>query len=307
MSPLRDALADYLAMRRALGYKLERDGKLLAQFLDYLDQRDETRITTGLAVAWATLPTGGGGWHTSRLTVTRGFARYLHAIDPTVEVPAPGLLPERPRRATPFLYSEQQIAGLLAACDTLRTPHRAATYRILFGLLAVTGMRVGEAIGLDRLDFDDAHGAVIVRGAKHGKSRELPLHPSAVDAVSRYLRRGDRPTRAAGEPALLVSSAGTRLLITNVQSTFRTLRDRGAIKPRSRSCRPTIHNLRHTFAVRTILDGYRENADIGPRLALLSTYLGHVDPAKTYWYLEAAPELMHHAGERLERHLGAGS
>lgn len=307
MSPLHDALADYLAMRRALGYKLERAEKLLAQFLDYLEQHGEPQITTRVALAWATLPPGGGGWHCSRLSVARGFARYLHAIDATVEVPAADLLPERPRRATPFLYSDEEIAALLAACETLRTPHRAATYRILFGLLAVTGMRVGEAIGLDRADFHDGHGALIVRGAKNGKSRELALHPSAVDAIGRYLRRGDRPTLASGEPALLVSGAGTRLLITNVQSTFRILRDRAGIRPRSRSCRPTIHNLRHTFAVRTILDAYRENADIGPRLALLSTYLGHVDPAKTYWYLEAAPELMQHAGERLERHLGAGS
>lgn len=307
MSPLRDALADYLAMRRALGYKLERDGKLLAQFLDYLDDRGESQISTDLAVAWATLPAGGGGWHSSRLQVARGFARYLHALDPTVEVPPAGLLPERPRRATPFLYSDEQIAALLAACDTLGTPHRAATYRTLFGLLAVTGMRVGEAIGLDRPDFHDGHGVLIVRHGKHGKSRGLPLNPSVVDAVGCYLHRSDRPCRASGEPALLVSGAGTRLLITNVQSTFRMLRDRAAIKPRSRSCQPRIHDLRHTFAVRTILDGYRQNADIGPRLALLSTYLGHVDPAKTYWYLEAAPELMQHAGERLERYLGAGS
>lgn len=304
MSPLLESLADYLAMRRALGYGLRRQEKLLRQFLAWLAERGEERITSELALVWATLPAGEGAWHSYRLQAVRGFARYLHAIDEAVEVPAAELLPDRPHRATPYLYSDDQVAALMAAAEALGTPHRVATMRTLIGLLAATGMRVGEAISLDRSDLDREHGALLVRAGKLGKIRELALQRSVVEALGRYLRRPDRPRPAAPTEALLVSAAGTRLLISNVQSTFRALRDRAGIEARSASCRPRIHSLRHTFAVNTILDGYRLGEDVGPRLALLATYLGHVDPSSTYWYLEAAPELMALAGERLERYLG---
>lgn len=307
MSALRDSLSDYLAMRRSLGYKLERTGKLLAQFLTHLEQRDQERVTTELALAWATEPAGGASWHAQRLCAVRGFSGYLHAIDPTVEVPAIDLLPDRPHRATPYLYSDDQIAALIAAAGALRTPHRVATLRTVIGLLAATGMRVGEAISLDRSDLDREHGVLLVRAAKLGKTRELPLHPSVVDALLRYLRRRDRPRPVAPSEALLVSSAGTRLLYYNVQNTFHRLVERAGLQSRSAGCRPRLHDLRHTFAVNTVLDGYRADMDVGPRLALLATYLGHVDPGKTYWYLEAAPELMALAGERLERYLGGPS
>jgi integrase len=305
MSPLSESLADYLAMRRALGYRLERAAKLLAQFLGYLEERGEQQISTELALAWATVPAGGGSWHSYRLSAVRGFARYLHAIDAAVEVPAADLLPDRPHRATPYLYSDAQIAALIAAAATLATPHRVATLQAMIGLLSVTGMRVGEAIALDRCDLDARNGSLVIREAKFGKSRELPLDQSVVDALRRYLRRRDRPQAQAPTPALLVSSAGTRLLYTNVQNTFHRLVQRAGLQPRSANCRPRLHDLRHTFAVATILDGYRAHGDVGPRLALLATYLGHVDPGKTYWYLEAAPELMQLAAGRLERHLGA--
>lgn len=308
MSPLRQALADYLAVRRALGYKLARAEKLLAQFLTYLEDLGEERPSTETALAWATLPTGTDrSWGSYRLSIVRGFAAHLRAIDSTTEVPPASLLPWRACRATPYLYSAQDVAALIAAAATLRTPHRVATYRTLIGLLAVTGMRVGEAIGLDRGDFDSINGLLIVRKGKFGKSRELPLHPSAVDALRHYLTRRDRPRSAARAPALLVSTAGTRLLYCNVQCTFRHLVRRAGLEPRSASCRPRLHDLRHSFAVHTVLDGYRGGGDPGARLPLLSTYLGHVDPGKTYWYLSAAPELLALAGSRLERHLGGGS
>ena len=168
-------------------------------------------------------------------------------------------------------------------------------------------MRIGEAISLDRGDFDAANGLLIIRNGKFGKSRELPLHPSTVTALGEYLDRGDRPRQPRHVPALLVSIAGTRLLYTNVWPTFHQLVCQAGLKPRSAACRPRIHDMRHGFAVRTILDGYRGGGDPEARLALLSTYLGHVDPAKTYWYLSAAPELLELAGERLERRLGGGS
>ncbi|MDX8522402.1 tyrosine-type recombinase/integrase [Mesorhizobium dulcispinae] len=187
------------------------------------------------------------------------------------------------------------------------TPHREATYRTLIGLLAVTGMRVGEAIGLDRDDFDAVGGGLTIRRGKSGKSRELALHPSTVAALGNYLRRRDQPRRPPNTPALFVSPAGTRLLYVNVQNTFQKLVCRVGIAPRSAGCRPRLHDLRHAFAVRTLLDAYRDGGDPGRRLAPLSTYLGHVDPGKTYWYLSAAPELLQLAGDRLERRIGGGA
>jgi len=171
----------------------------------------------------------------------------------------------------------------------------------LIGLLAATGMRVGEAIGLDHDDFDAAHGMVTIRHGKFDKARALPLHPSTVAALDDYLRRNDRP-RHAGMPTLLISSTGKRLRYTVVQPIFHKLLHQCGIAPRSATCRPRIHDLRHSFAVSTIVDDYRSGAP-GSRLAILSTYLGHADPGDTYWYLSAAPELLGLAGERLERHL----
>jgi integrase len=308
MSALAQSLADYLAVRRALGYKLVRPGKLLAQFLEFLEDAGAPMITTDLALRWATLPAGAGGcWWSYRLGAVRGFAAHLHTIDPACEVPPADLLAYRPSRRTPYIYTEPQILALMAASEMLRTEHRAMTYRTLIGLLSVTGMRIGEAIRLDRGDIDTEHALLIVHDSKFGKSRQLPLHPSTTDALSRYLRRGDRPTPAAPTAAVFVSSAGTRLLYCAVQHTFAGLLDCAGMPPRSAACRPRLHDIRHTFAVRSVLDAYRSNADVNARLPLLSTYLGHVNPGCTYWYLQAAPELLGLAGERLEQHLQGGA
>lgn len=307
MSALRQAPADYLAMRRALGYTLVRSEKLLAQFLTYLEAQGEDHLTTKTALAWAMLPAGADrSWMSARLSVVRRFATHLRGIEPATEVP-PCDLPGRSCRATPYLYSQEDVIALMTATAALRTPHREATYRTLIGLLAVTGMRVGEAIGLDRDDFDAVGGGLTIRRGKSGKSRELALHPSTVAALGNYLRRRDRPRRPLNTPALFVSPAGTRLLYVNVQNTFQKLVCRVGIAPRSAGCRPRLHDLRHAFAVRTLLDAYRDGGDPGRRLALLSTYLGHVDPGKTYWYLSAAPELLQLAGDRLERRIGGGA
>lgn len=308
MSALRQALADYLAMRRALGYTLARSEKLLDQFLTYLEAQGEEHLTTKTALAWATLPAGADrDWMSSRLSVVRAFATHLRGLDPATEVPPRDLLPGRSHRATPYLYSEEDVIALMTATAALRTPHREATYRTLIGLLAVTGMRIGEAISLDRGDFDAGGDVLTIRLGKSGKSRELPLHPSTVAALGNYLRRRDRPRQRPDMPALFVSPTGTRLLYTNVQNTFQKLVRRVGITPRSAACRPRLHDLRHAFAVRTLLHAYRDGSDPGRQLALLSTYLGHVDPAKTYWYLSAAPELLQLAGDRLERQIGGGA
>jgi integrase/recombinase XerD len=303
---LHDALGDYLTMRRALGYRLVRPEKLRNQFLDHIDAAGATTVTSDAALAWSCLPAGGDvNWWAYRLSVLRGFATYLYTLDPTTEIPATDLLPWRARRASPYLYSTADIAALLTAAQSLSTPLRRATIATLIGLLAVTGMRVGEAIALDRADLDKQHGLLVVRHGKFGKTRELVLHDSTVTALRNYLRDRDRLHPALSSPALLISTAGTRLLYGNVHWTFHRLVQQAGLVARSASCRPRIHDLRHSFAVAAMLDAYATGQDGQVRLTLLSTYLGHVDPAGTYWYLSASPELLALAGQRLE-HSRAG-
>ena len=301
MSALRQSLADYLSLRRSLGYQLERPEKLLGQFLDYLDERGASTITTDLALSWARLPHDASPlWWAHRLTVVRGFAGYLHVLDEVHEVPPTDVLPWKSHRANPFLYTDAEIAALLRAAATLRFPLRVATYRTLIGLLVVTGMRVGEAIDLDADDFDNDRGVLLIRKGKGGATRQLPLHASTTAAVRAYLQRRDRRSTAR-TTALLISPAGTRLLYCNVQWTFQKLLRQAGIEARSSSCRPRIHDLRHSFAVSSLLDAYTRDLDIDRRLTLLATYLGHRSPAGTYWYLSAAPELLAAALERLDR------
>lgn len=304
MSLLRQALTDYLTIRRALGYKLEGHGKLLAQFVTYLEEQRANTVTTELAVAWATLPAGGPSWWGNRLTVARGFATYLRSIDGAAEVPPVGLLPAGSCRATPYLYSDEEISALMTAARTLRFPLRVATWQTLIGLLAVTGLRVGEAIRLDRDDIDWDHGLLVVRKGKFGKSREVPLHETTLRALRAYLRQRDRLHPGPSSPALFISMAGTRLRCPDVNRTFLRLVRHAGLKRRSASCRPRLHDMRHALAVRTLLEAYQAGSDVQVRLSLLSTYLGHVDPSSTYWYLSAAPELLALAAQRLDHHLG---
>jgi integrase/recombinase XerD len=309
MTPLAQALTDYLTIRRSLGYKLERAGKLLGRFVAYLNDVGAHTVTTEQALAWATMPSGADpNWLAHRLLVVRGFASYLHTIDPAAEVPPADLLPARPCRATPYLYSDGDIAALIAAAGTLRSPLRAMTYKTLIGLLAVTGLRIGEAIRLDRDDIDWDHALLIVRDSKFGKSREIPLHETTVRALRDYSReRNQLYCGRPSVPAVFISTAGSRLLYCNVNWTFLRLVRRAGLKPRSGSCRPRLHDIRHSFAVRSLLEAYQTGSDVKVRLSLLSTYLGHVDPGATYWYLSAAPELLALAGQRLDDHLGGGS
>jgi integrase/recombinase XerD len=306
---LREALVDYLALRRALGYRLARPAKLLNQFLDYLNttraDEDAEVVTVTAALDWARLPAGGEGsnWWAYRLSVVRGFATYLHALNPAHEVPPAGMLPQRPQRAVPYLYSETGIAALLAVTGSLRSPLRRATFATLIGLLAVTGIRVGEAIALDRRDVDLTTGRLLVRHGKFDKARELALHPTTVAALRWYQRQRDQLAPPTGTSAFLVSATGTRLLYCNVHATFHRLVKLAGLTPHSGACRPRIHDLRHSFAVTSMLEAYAAGQDGQTRLSLLSTWLGHVHPHSTYWYLSASPELMAAAGQRLEAHL----
>jgi len=203
----------------------------------------------------------------------------------------------------PYLYADSEVLALMDAASIIPTAHRAATLRWLIGLLAVTGMRIGEAIRLDRGDIDHEHELLIVRDSKFGKSRELALHPSTLRELRRYLRRRDRPVPAEPTAAVFTSAAGTRLTYCNVHLAFKRIANHAGLQPRSAACRPRPHDLRHTFAVNTVLDAYRDGAEVQARLPLLSTYLGHVNPGSTYWYLQAAPELLALAGQRLDDHL----
>ena len=306
MSNLRAELDNYLAIRRAVGFKLHRTGLLLADFVGYLEEHQSDTITTDSALAWASLPRDGSSeWWGYRLSVVRAFARHLHAIDPRHEVPPTGLWPAKSHRATPYLYSDADIAALMAAAHQFRSPLRAATFETLVGLLAVTGLRIGEALRLDRDDVDLDDGVLRIREAKFGKSREVPLHPSTVEALAAYTRRRDELFPRPRDPSFFVSTAGTRLLYCNAHLGWLDLVRRAGLKPRSAKCRPRPHDLRHGFAVRTLLGWYRDGDDVAARMPLLSTYLGHVHPANTYWYLSAAPELLTLVAARLDAAAGA--
>jgi integrase/recombinase XerD len=305
MSPLRQALADYLGLRRALGYKLDHTERMLGSFVSYLEQRHVETVTIEHALVWATFPAGAtASWRAMRLSAVRGFAAHLRATNAATEVPPPGLIPQGQHRAVPYLYSDADIQALVRAAAAHRQRPCAATYTALISLLAVSGMRVGEAIALDTNDFDDNRGVLTIREAKLGKSRLLPLHPTSVAGLRQYLHRRDqlrpRPTSAA----LFISLAGTRLDYTSVHKTFRCLARRAGLAPRSARCRPRIHDLRHSFAVASLLDWYRRGEDVAAMFPRLSTYLGHVDPKDTYWYLSAAPELLALACDRLDASTG---
>ena len=307
MSALRHALADYLSVRRALGSTLDRQEKLLGQFVTYLEQHHDETITIDNAVAWATLPGGSGWWHALRLSAVRRFAVYLHNIDDRTQVPPPGLIAHGTHRATPYLYSDAEIRALVHAASSLGNPVYATTFPALISTLAVTGMRFGEAIALDVNDFDDANGILTVRAGKFGKSRLLPLHPSAVDGLRRYLiwrNQFVQHNDLVDSGVLFVSNVATRLDHSRAQRTWRRIRRLAGLTPRSGNCRPRAHDLRHSFAVSTMLDWYRRGEDVAALLPTLSTYLGHTDPKHTFWYLSAAPELLALAGQRLDAYLG---
>lgn len=201
----------------------------------------------------------------------------------------------------PYLYSPAEVTALMTAAGGIRTPLRAATYQTLIGLLAASGMRAGEAIGLDRGDLDSGQGLLTIRSAKFGKSRQLPLHPSALQALAGYAQLRDRECPRPASPAFFVSVTGTRLIYKNVHFTFHQLTKAAGLQPRSAACRPRIHDLRHAFAVTALARWYADGSDVAARLPLLSTWLGHADPAGTYWYLTGTPELLALAAARLDQ------
>jgi integrase len=305
MSSLSGHVDDYLRLRRALGFKLERTGQLLPQLVVFLEAAGAATITSELAIAWARLPERARPKHwAQRLAIARGFARYLQTIDPTTEVPPPGVFPARRHRPTPYLWSEIDICRLLEGARTLVPPLRAATHEALFGLLAASGMRIGEAIGLQHDDVDLDTGVITIREAKFDRSRLVPLHPTVTEALRRYAGERDRLCPRPRSAAFFLSGIGTALNHSGVSKTFRTITT--AIGVRTETVHPRAHDLRHSFAVRTLIRWHQSGLNVENHIAVLSTYLGHVSPADTYWYLSASPELMELAAQRLQARFGAG-
>jgi len=304
MKTHKETIEDYLALRRGLGFKLRSAGLALLDFGAFLDREQAPHITNERALRWAMLPRKcqPALW-AARLRYVRGFARHRRATDPRTEIPPASLLPFRPGRARPYLYSEQEIQRLLAAATALPPLNglRGATYYCLFGLLAVTGLRISEAIALEPCDVDLQQGVLTIRGAKFGKSRLVPLHVSTQRVLARYARQRDRWLGASSPPRFLVNDHGRSLESSNVRRVFyRLSRQIGLRGPTDRHG-PRLHDFRHRFAVRTLMRWYRSGQDAERRLPVLSTYLGHAHIADTYWYLSAHPQLMGLAKQRLEK------
>ncbi len=305
MNPLRESIQDYLALRRSLGFKLRDAGICLAKFAAFLETRGATHITTQLALEWAQQsPSADPSTWAQRLSYVRGFARHHVASDPQTEIPPPGLLPFRPHRARPYLYSEEEIAHLLRCAQELPPVGglRPLTYHCLLGLLSVTGLRIGEAIRLQLEDVNLQEGLLTICGTKFGKCRLVPIHWSTQEVLARYRACRDRcVANSIASSFFFITSRGHHLDIGDVHRTFYKLSHRIGLRAVTASHGPRLHDFRHRFAVQTLLRWYRSGEDAERRLPVLSTYLGHVHVADTYWYLSACPELMAQAVARLER------
>ena len=298
---LREVLEEYLALRRALGFILAETSRMLHKFVAYAEREGASFITTDLALRWAVQPHWQPPQWASYLSMVRRFARYVSTYDTRTEIPPFGLLPYRARRMQPYLYTDEELAHLIGAARKLPSPLglRAATYATLFGLLAVTGMRVSEPVGLDRDDVDLNWGILTIRRTKFGKSRIIPLHASTREALRQYANLRDRVF--PGTRSFFVAEHGGRLNANIVQRTFVRLSRQIGLRGPTDSHGPRLHDLRHRFAVETLIRWYREGVDVERHLPELSTYLGHVHVADTYWYITAVPELLRLATLRLER------
>ncbi len=304
MKTLAVHLDNYLKLRRQLGFKLRVGGILLRNFVRFAEKQRTSFVTTKLALRWATQPVElQPVQKANRLGVVRRFAEYLSTLDPRTEVPAQKLLPYQFRRREPHIYRKEDILRLIEATRHIdpANPIKGASYATLIGLLAVTGMRVGEAIGLDTDDVDLSRGVVTVRRAKGDKSRLVPLHPSSQEALRQYASLRDEVFPRPSGSNFFVSERGTRLRHCSVNRWFLLVASQlGLRKPGDRRG-PRIHDLRHHFAIQTMLRWYRSKTDVEAHLPDLSTYLGHVHVRHTYWYLLAVPELLRLATQRCER------
>ena len=306
MNALRKNLEEYITFRQKLGFKFVRDAIDLRTFVAFLEARQATFITQRLALDWAlAIRTGKSMYRAKRLGLVRGFARYVSAIDPRTEVPADGLLCGKYERATPYIYSEAQIARLVQTAATLSSKDglRPFSYSTLLGLLAVTGMRVGEVVALDCADVDFNEAVLTVRAGKFGKSRFIPIHTSMADRLRAYAQRREQVHLNPSSASFFLSDSGRRLTTCMVRWTFIRLSRQIGLRAVTDSSGPRLHDLRHTFAVRTLANWYHTGVSVEPQIPVLSAYLGHGKVTDTYWYLSAVPELLCAANTRLARFL----
>jgi integrase len=307
MSALRRALKRYLRMRRGVGYRYNTEARHLDEFVAFMEAAQATVITRKLAMDWITQAQR-TSWP-QRLSAVRGFARHLSSFEPDTETPPAGIFPS-PKRARPYIYTAQQIERLLEATLSWGQARdlNPWTYHCLFGLLAATGMRLGEAISLRRADVDIPAEILTLRDTKGGKDRLVPVHPTVTQALADYAARRDACPACRKSPWFFVLRQGQRLRPQYAQRVFTgVLRRIGLRDPEPRSRGPRLHDLRHSFAVTTLLRWYRAGEDVGRLLPTLSTYLGHSKIRDTYWYLSACPELMGQAASRLEARWGTAS
>lgn len=288
----------YLSVRRSLGYDLRTDERILRRFVRFADQEGASRIDTALFLRWdAGLPDVGTSTRSARFGKVRLFVQWLSGIDSAHEVPPRGLLPDRSGRQRPYIYSEGEIASIIAAAKALPSIYglRGLTCSTLFGLIAVAGLRISEALALDDDDLDAGDGVLRVRRGKLGRERLLPLDPTVVAQLVAYAAERDRLLGRAA-PAFFVTEKGTRLTDCCARYNFARACQQIGLRADQQYCRhgrgPRIHDLRHTFAVRTMIDWYRAGKDPAREMIRLTTYLGHTDPSNTFWYLEAVPELL---------------
>jgi integrase len=301
MSALAQAADDYLALRRALGHELADAHRLLPRFVAYLDAIGSSTLTIEAALAWAQQPEAdpqSSVWP-KRMVAARGFARYMAGIDSRTQVPPSGLIPSRQRWRPPFIYNPTDVAALMAAAHSIRYRLPATTHETVIGLLAATGLRVGEALKLDRSDIDWSDGVLLIRESKFGKTRKVPLLASTLGALEHYAVVRDQMCERPTTRSFFVSVRGTRLSYPVVQQVFRRLCNETRVGADAANP-PRIHDFRHSFTVNTLLEWYRAGENVEVRLPWLSTYLGHRDPRSTYWYLSASPELLALAAGRLE-------
>ena len=308
MRPLRVALEEYLTLRRGLGPDLLGAGARLRRFVEFLEGEGASAVTTDLALRWATATAGvTEATRAQRLGDARRFAAWLSATDPHTEVPPRGLLPDRFRRRPPYIYRDDEVERVVREAALLPSPTgmRAQTSATLFGLLAATGLRLSEALALDREDVDLRAGVLAVRHAKFGKSRFVPLHDSAREALLRYAKLRDRVLPRPAGPAFLLSERGLRVTEWSARYNFAVVSRAVGLRPPSAGHKhgrgPRLHDLRHRLAARTLVRWYREGRDVERELPRLSTYLGHAHVSDTYWYIEAVPELLQLAAERATR------
>jgi integrase len=303
---LREAVGKYLNLRRSLGYKLVNTEYWLKGFLEFLEHQQADHVTTRLALEWARLPKAAQpAYWSGRLSAVRLFAQYRQMEDPRTEIPPQRLLSQRTHRTIPYIYSKKEVHRLVEACKSLPSvgirPH---TYSTLFGLIAVTGCRIGEMVALDRDHFRDRQGLITIHASKFGKSRLIPLHQSTVRKLRRYEWLRDRLNPKPRTNSFFVSDRGTQVTVWSARRTFIRVSKQIGLRRSTDTHGPRIQDLRHTFAVTTILRWYHSGANVDQMMPLLSTYLGHRKPSDTYWYLTAVPELLALAASRLEHGTG---